>query len=86
MIAGVGLSIEIIGKIECGVAAPSFATVERIAAALGLPALALFGVGEEAVPQGERGRLLVRINATLAEMNEDQMTRVAKMLEAFVGR
>ncbi len=82
----VGLSIETIGKIERGVAAPSFAMVERIAAALGLPALALFGVGEKAAPQGERDRLLVRINATLAEMNEDQMTRAAKMLEAFVGR
>ncbi len=82
----VGLSIETIGKIERGVAAPSFATVERIAAALGLPALALFGVGEEATPKGERGRLLARINATLAGMNEDQMTRAAKMLEAFVGR
>ena len=82
----VGLSIETIGKIERGVAAPSFDTVERIAAALGLPALALFGVGEEATPEGERGRLLARINATLAGMNEDQMARAAKMLEAFVGR
>jgi hypothetical protein len=43
-------------------------------------------VGEKAAPQSEHGRLLARINATLAEMNEDQMTRAAKMLEAFVGR
>lgn len=81
----VEVSIETIGKIERGVAAPSFDTVERIAAALELPPLALFGVGEEAAPKGERGRLLARINATLSGMNEDQMARAAKMLEAFVG-
>ena len=81
----VEVSIETIGKIERGVAAPSFDTVERIAAALNLPPLSLFGVGEGATPRGERGRLLARINATLSGMNEDQMARAAKMLEAFVG-
>lgn len=81
----VGVSIETVGKIERGVAAPSFDTVERIAAALGLPPLALFGVGEAAAPHGERGRLLARINAMLSGMNENQMARAAKMLEAFVG-
>jgi len=81
----VDLSIETIGKIERGVAAPSFDTAEKIAAALALPPLALFGVGEEAAPHGERGRLLARINGTLSGMNDEQLARVAKMLEAFVG-
>lgn len=81
----VDVSIETIGKIERGAGAPSFDTVERIAAALSLPPLALFGVGEDAAPQGERGRLLARINATLSNMNDDQIARAAKMLEAFVG-
>lgn len=81
----VDLSIETIGKIERGVAAPSFDTVERIAAALSLPPLALFGVGAQASPAGDRGRLLARINSTLAGMNDDQLARTARMLEAFVG-
>jgi transcriptional regulator with XRE-family HTH domain len=78
--------IETIGKIERGAAAPSFDTVEKIAAALGLPSLALFGVGDDATPKGERGKLLARIHVTLADMNEDQMARVANMLDAFMGR
>jgi transcriptional regulator with XRE-family HTH domain len=81
----VEVSIETIGKIERGVAAPSFDTVERIAAALDLPPLALFGVGEGSTPRGERGRLLVRINGTLSGLNDEQLARVVKMLEAFAG-
>ena len=81
----VGVSTETIGKVERGVAAPSFDTIEGIAEALTLPALALFGSGKESIPRGERGRLLDRINATLSEMNDEQMARAAKMLEAFVG-
>ena len=81
----VDVSIETIGKIERGVAAPSFDTVERVAVALDLHPLALFGIGDDAAPKGERGRLLSRINMTLSGMNENQMSRAAKMLEAFVG-
>ena len=81
----VEVSIETIGKIERGVAAPSFATAEKIAAALDIPVIALFGAGDAVLPPGERGRLLTRINTTLARMNEDQLTRVAKMLEALAG-
>ena len=82
----VDVSIETIGKIERGVAAPSFDTVEKIAFALDLPAIALFGAGDEAMPKGERGKLLVRIHAILTDMNEDQMARAANMLYAFMGR
>ena len=82
----VDVSIETIGKIERGVAAPSFDTVEKIASALGLPAPALFGAGDHRHPKGERGKLIARINGTLGDMNDEQMARVAKMLEAFIGR
>lgn len=81
----VEVSIETIGKIERGVAAPSFATAEKIAVALDIPVIALFGAGDAVLPSGERGRLLERINTTLARMNEDQLARVAKMLEALAG-
>jgi transcriptional regulator with XRE-family HTH domain len=82
----VEVSIETIGKIERGVAAPSFDTVEKIASALDLPAVALFGAGREALPKGERGKLLARIQQSLADMNDEQMARAANMLDAFMGR
>lgn len=80
------VSVETVGKIERGVAAPSFETVEKLAAALGLSPLALFGCGDDAIPKGERGELLAHILSALADMNEEQMARAAKMLDAFMGR
>lgn len=82
----VDLSVETIGKIERGAAAPSFDTVEKIADALGLPSVALFGAGTDALPKGERGKLLARIQQALADMNDEQMARAANMLDAFMGR
>ena len=82
----VEVSIETIGKIERGVAAPSFDTVEKIASALDLAPSALFGSGAQTLPKGERGKMLARIQGVLAGMNEEQMARAAKMLDAFVGR
>lgn len=81
----VDVSIETIGKIERGQSAPSFETVERIAAALDVSPLVLFGASGEAIPRGERGKALGRIQATLASMNDEQLSRASKMLEAFVG-
>jgi transcriptional regulator with XRE-family HTH domain len=81
----VDVARETIGNIERGVAAPSFETAERIAAALDLPASVLFGVAEKSAPRGKRGRQLARINRTLSNLNDEQLLRVAKMLEAFAG-
>ncbi|WP_275788228.1 helix-turn-helix domain-containing protein [Pararhizobium gei] len=80
----VGVTQETIGKIERGKAAPLFDTAEKIAAALDVPATALFGAN--ALPgTGERARLLAEIHRTLSRMNEDQLDRASKMLKAFVG-
>lgn len=82
----VDVSIETIGKIERGVAAPSFDTAEKIAAVLDLSPLALFGATDAAMPKGERGKLIARIQQSLAAMNEDQLARTANMIDAFMGR
>jgi transcriptional regulator with XRE-family HTH domain len=80
----VGVSAVTIGKIERGKAAPLFETAEKIAAALKVPAPVLFGV--EALPgSGDRARLLTDIHRTLSRVNEDQLARVAKMLQALLG-
>jgi transcriptional regulator with XRE-family HTH domain len=82
--ARVGLSAEMISKIERGVAAPSFATVERIAEELDISEVVLFGVGLVTAPRGERGRLLQKIHATLSRMNSAQLARANKMLSALI--
>jgi len=80
----VGVSRETIGKIERGKAAPLFETAEKIAEALGLQPLALFGA--EPNPPGDRGRLLSQIQLTLSQMNDEQLARADKMLTAFLGK
>lgn len=81
-----GISLEMMGRMERGEATPSFETVESIARSLGLPAVVFFGTGMVIAPEGERGRLLHRMNAALARLNEDDLVRVVRMMEAFSGR
>lgn len=82
----VDVSITTIGKIERGEAAPSFETAENIASALDVNVLALFGAGKQATPPGKRGQLLRKIETRLADMNDEQLARAARMLDAFAGR
>ena len=79
------VTVETIGKIERGVAAPTFATAGKIATALDLPASALFGLQTEVWLESGRGLILGRINQSLSTLNDDQLSRVAKMIDAFKG-
>lgn len=81
----VDVSMETIGKIERGAAAPTFATAQKIANALDIQATALFGAQTDGLPLGERGKLLGDINRALSGMNNDQLSRIAKMIDAFRG-
>jgi transcriptional regulator with XRE-family HTH domain len=81
--AATDLSLAMMGKIERGDTAPSFESVERIAAALDVPEGALFATGPTTEPTGERGRLLQRINIQLSKLNNDDLARAAKMLTAL---
>lgn len=76
----VDVSIETIGKIERGQAAPTFDTAEAIARALNVEPVALFGVES---PGGERGQMLGRIHSILGRFNEDQLARAVRVLEAL---
>jgi transcriptional regulator with XRE-family HTH domain len=82
----VDVTVETIGKIERGAAAPTFNTAEKIAHALEVDATALFNAGKAGLPEGERGHLLAGINKLLANMNNDQLSRVKKMISAFLGK
>lgn len=79
----VGVSRETIGKIERGISAPLFETVEKIASTLGVSPQALLGA--KSFPSGARGETLGKINGILASMNDKQLVRTQKMLEALKG-
>ena len=77
------LSVAMISKIERGETAPSLESVEKIAVALDVPEAILFSAGTMTVPTGERGRLLQRINIQLSKLNNNALSRTAKMLTAL---
>ena len=80
--ARVDVPVEIIGKIERGTTTSSFETVEKIAAALILPPLALFGAAAVEVPTSTRASR-ARILTILDKLDETQLARAAKVLEVF---
>jgi transcriptional regulator with XRE-family HTH domain len=77
------LSVAMISKIERGETAPSLESVEKIAVALDVSEAVLFSAGTMTVPTGERGRLLQRINIQLSKLNNNELSRAAKMLTAL---
>jgi transcriptional regulator with XRE-family HTH domain len=78
-----GLTTNMVGRLERGRVAPSFKTIEKIAAVLEIPEAALFGADVLTLPTGERGRLLQRINAQLSKLNNDALARAAKLIRAM---
>jgi len=78
------VSSEMISKIERGIAAPSFSTVEKLSEVLELPEVAFFGVGLVVTSNNARTRQLAKIQNQLSRMNEDQLVRASKMLSALV--
>ncbi|MEZ6010663.1 MAG: helix-turn-helix transcriptional regulator [Hyphomonas sp.] len=82
--AEVGVSRETIGKIERGISAPLFETVEKIARALGVSPLALFNATP--FPAGVRGEILAEINLSLANLNEHQLSSVQRLILAMRER
>lgn len=79
----VGLSTEMISKIERGIASPSFATIEKLAEVLDVPEVVFFGVGLIVTETGERTRILSRIHTKLSRLNEDKLLRADKILAAL---
>ncbi|MCA2378363.1 helix-turn-helix domain-containing protein [Agrobacterium sp. 22-211-1] len=82
----VEVSMETIGKIERGSTAPTFATAERLASALDIQVTVLFGHQSDGMPEGNRGKLLANISRSLSSLNDEQLFRLAKMIDAFAGK
>ena len=64
-------------------AAPSFSTIEKLADALGVPEVVFFGFGLTVGSDNERSRLLTKIQASLSRMNNAQLARAMKVLDAL---
>jgi len=77
------LSLEMVGRLERGVTAPSFESIAALAAALQVPVPALFGA-EPGETEGERGQTLSRIRALLARFPDPDLRRVERVLGALL--
>lgn len=80
----VGVSAEMISKIERGIAAPSFQTIEKLADVLGVPEVVFFGIGLVVSAEDERSRQLLKVQTTLSRMNNNQLARAHRMLAALI--
>ena len=78
------MSTEMISKVERGIAAPSFPLIEKLAEALGVPEMVFFGIGLVVAPDGERSRLVAKLQTTLSRMNNEQLARANRMLAALI--
>ncbi|GAB1717350.1 MAG: hypothetical protein NTAFB05_23920 [Nitrobacter sp.] len=77
------LSTEMVSKIERGIAAPSFTTVEKLSEILDVPEVVFFGVGLIVTTDSERTRILSKIQTKLSRLNEDQLVRADRLLGAL---
>ena len=78
------LSVEMIGKIERGSAAPSFETIQTVMGVLDVSAAVLFGAQDNADLTGERGEILQQIHQHLSALNDADLETAEGMLKAFV--
>jgi len=72
-----------ISRMERGITAPAFTTIELLAEALGVPEASFFGTAMQMPPTGERGLILQRINFITSKMNDRDLSRAAAMLDAM---
>jgi transcriptional regulator with XRE-family HTH domain len=77
------LSLEMIGRLERGLTAPSLETVAALAAALHVAPAVLFGAEPTGI-SGERRETLERINKLLASGSDAELKRAERVLGALL--
>ena len=77
------LSLEMIGRLERGLTAPSFDTIAALVDALQVAPSELFG-GEPSAITGERREILDRINKLLASTSDEKLGRAERVLAALL--
>ena len=79
----IDLSVDMVGKLERGVAAPSFNTLEKLCNVLDKDVLELFGDSLQEGLKTSKANTLREINSVLSRMNEKDLERARKLLEAL---
>ncbi|MEZ5758259.1 MAG: helix-turn-helix transcriptional regulator [Emcibacteraceae bacterium] len=77
------LSVDMIGKIERGTAAPSFNTLEKLCNVLDKDILELFGDSLQTELKTPKANTLREINSVLIKLNEKDLERALKLLKAL---
>jgi transcriptional regulator with XRE-family HTH domain len=77
------LSLEMIGRLERGLTAPSFDTIAALVEALQIAPIELFG-GEPGAITGERWEVLDRIAKLLASSSDAELRRAERVLNALL--
>ena len=77
------LSLEMIGRLERGLTAPSFDTIAALVKALQVAPAVLFG-GEPSAITGERRKVLDQINKLLASTSDEELKRAERVLDALL--
>jgi transcriptional regulator with XRE-family HTH domain len=76
------LSLEMIGRLERGLTAPSFDTIAALVVALQIAPAELFGAEPSAIT-GERREILDLINKLLASASDAELRRAERVLSAL---
>ncbi len=79
------MSLDMIGRLERGQAAPSLDTISKLAETFGIPAAVLLG-GAPFVddPTSERERTMERLFGLLADAEDDDLERIEQVLMAML--
>lgn len=81
------LSVDTVSRLERGDALPSFDSIEALAMALGISPLQFFSqrTSSDVVRTSERARSLADINRILANANDDEVEKYARLLKAMAS-
>jgi len=79
----VGLSSDMISRLQRGTAAPSFLTIELLARVLDILPEALFNRFDAMQLPGERGRLMDQLQSKTARLDNDDLAWLLKLIEAM---
>ena len=77
------LSLDMVGRLERDMIAPSFKTLERLCMVFKVEGIDLFGTGVSTGLRTDRAKVLHDINRQLSNMSDKDLHRANKLLEAL---
>lgn len=77
------LSLDMVGRLERDIIAPSFKTLEKLCNVFRVDGEVLFGTGVSTGLKTDRAKVLHQINRQLSHMSDKDLHRANKLLEAL---